>query len=148
METLFIQQIVASLSATDFALNVSVLETAHSIFSPWRSETRSDSLFSTILMVVKKFFTPFYQLFQHTFSQLLASPPASTQQLVLYGQTMILLCEIYHDMTCQDVPPEFEDLHMQFFDQNEGYFMKLMSWNPKELWVDVSPLMYCASISF
>ena len=43
-------------------------------------------------------------------------------------------------MTCQDVAPEFEDLHMQFFDQNEGYFMKLMGWDPKELQVDVSLL--------
>lgn len=55
-----------------------------------------------------------------------------------YGQTMALLCEIYYDLTCQDVAPEFEDLHARFFDASEGWFLKLMAWDPKELEVDVS----------
>lgn len=51
---------------------------------------------------------------------------------------MALLCEIYYDLTCQDVAPEFEDLHARFFDASEGWFLKLMAWDPKELEVDVS----------
>lgn len=51
---------------------------------------------------------------------------------------MALLCEIYGDLTCQDVAPEFEDLHGRFWDAGEGWFLKLMAWDPRELDVDVS----------
>lgn len=57
------QQLVEHLSASDFSVNICVLETAHSIFSPWRSQVRSNELFETILFAVGQFQDAFFSLF-------------------------------------------------------------------------------------
>lgn len=50
---------------------------------------------------------------------------------------MAVLVELYYDLTCQDLAPEFEDGHEIFFAADTGYFMQLMEWNPAELQTDV-----------
>ncbi|THH15070.1 hypothetical protein EW146_g5342 [Bondarzewia mesenterica] len=132
-----IDQLVASLSVEDFNINIGVLETAHSIFSRWRSQSRSDDLFSTINLVLEKFTPPFLQLFQLSMQLLFSSPPPSQPVLGSISQTVYLLVEIFHDLTCQDLSPSFEDGHNEFFDRDTGYFMRLMAWDPQELRTDV-----------
>jgi exportin-2 (importin alpha re-exporter) len=50
---------------------------------------------------------------------------------------MAVLVELFYDLTCQDLAPEFEDGHDTFFAADTGYFMQLMEWNPSELQTDV-----------
>lgn len=126
---------VQSLSQSDFQVNIGVLETAHSIFRPWRAATRSDDLFTTINYVLSRFIQPFLQMFPHTANLLFSSPPPPNVALI--AQTQAILVDLYFDLTCQDLPPAIEDTHLQFFGP-EGFFMKFLSWSPAELASDVS----------
>ena len=40
------------------------------------------------------------------------------------------LMDLYYDLTCQDLGPEFEDRHETFFVWGSGRFMQLMAWGP------------------
>ena len=60
--------------AQSYAVNVSVLETAHSIFARWRSETRSNELFKVINFVLAQLAEPFLQVFRYTAGMLLDNP--------------------------------------------------------------------------
>ena len=50
---------------------------------------------------------------------------------------MAVLVEMFYDLTCQDLAPEFEDSHEIFFAAGTGYFMQLMEWNPPQLQTNV-----------
>jgi len=132
-----------SLSATDYNVNVGVLQTAHSIFQQWRAHVRSDELFTEINLVLSKFIDPFMQLFRQTASLLLTTPspnPSLTSPNEKYAslaQTMILLIDIYYDFTCQDLPPTIEDSHEEFFAPGSGWFQAFLLWDPVELRGDV-----------
>jgi exportin-2 (importin alpha re-exporter) len=127
----YLQQLVQSLTTADFNVNIGVLETAHSIFRSWRSQARSDAFWSIIKLVHSKFLVPYFNLFELTISRLLPSPDR------LLAQTMLVLVELFYDLTCQDLAPEFEDGHEIFFAADTGYFMRLMEWNPPQLQTDV-----------
>jgi exportin-2 (importin alpha re-exporter) len=130
--------LVQSLSETDYNINTGVLHTAHSIFRQWRAHVRSDELFTEINLVFSKFMTPFLQLFRQTAQACLTKTNInSVSDYNLTAQSMALLVEIYHDFTCQDIPPAIEDSHTEFFGTNGGWFPALMSWDPPELKTDV-----------
>ncbi|KAK7436636.1 importin-alpha export receptor [Stygiomarasmius scandens] len=132
-----IDQLVQSLSPTDYNVNTGVLQTAHTIFRQWRAHVRSDELFTEINLVFSKFMTPFLQLFRQTARVCLEKVNInSVQEYTLAATSMALLIEIYHDFTCQDIPPAIEDSHMEFFASPNGWFPLLMSWNPPELKTD------------
>ncbi|KAI0077557.1 Cse1-domain-containing protein [Panus rudis PR-1116 ss-1] len=126
-----IDNLVASLSDSNYSVNVGVLQTAHSIFQPWRAATRSDALFSVINYVLSRFSKPFLQLFEHTANLVLSGAPV--QDLAITAQAQILLVEIFYDLTCQDLPPDFEDSHAHFFGPSSGLFLQLLDWNPPQL---------------
>jgi hypothetical protein len=50
---------------------------------------------------------------------------------------MPILVNLYYDLTCQDLVPEFEDRHETFFAEGTGYFMQLMVWDPPQLQMEV-----------
>ena len=96
----------------------------------WRSQFRTDHLFLTIKHVLDKFCDPYFALFQvrpqnrdpsastdYTSSlqrvdQLLfisAAPLPAGTSLGELAQTLLLLLELFHDFTCQDLPQFFED---------------------------------------
>jgi len=110
------------------------LETAHSIFSPWRAETRSDALFSTINYVLERFAKPFLQLLSHTANVLFL--PGFQGDIGLVAQTQAILIDLFFDLTCQDLPPDFEDSHVQFFGP-QGLFLTFLAWNPPSLVAEV-----------
>ncbi|OSC99927.1 Cse1-domain-containing protein [Trametes coccinea BRFM310] len=124
-------KLVMSLSDTNYEVNVGVLETAHSIFRPWRAEARSDALFTVINYVLSRFTRPFLQLFLHTSNLLFSSPPPAN--LAQVAQAMVFLVDIFYDLTCQDLPPDIEDSHAQFFGPESGLFLKLLMWDPPQL---------------
>jgi exportin-2 (importin alpha re-exporter) len=138
-DALQFQKLVQSLSQHDYQVNVGVLETAHSIFRPWRADTRSDALFTTINYVLSRFSKPFLQMLLHTSNLLFSSP--SPPNLALIAQTQAILIDIFFDLTAQDLPPDFEDAHFQFFGP-DGLFLKFLAWNPTELVGDVRSSLY------
>lgn len=125
-----IDRLVNSLSPEDHQVNVGVLETIHSICQPWRAATRSDTLFTTINYVLSRFARPFLELFLRTANLLFSSPPPPN--LALIAQTQAILVDIFFDLTSQDLPPDFEDTHAQFFGP-DGLFLKFLNWSPAEL---------------
>ncbi|TRM64668.1 armadillo-type protein [Schizophyllum amplum] len=135
-------QLVLSLSRTDYNINAAVFETAHSIFRPWRSQVRSDELFTVINFVYEKFMAPWLGMFRQTATLLLSNPspePSITtpvSNLKLVAQTMLLLLEIFYDFTCHDLPPTLEDAHAEFFAPGTGYLHAFMTWSPPELATD------------
>ncbi|KAF5343738.1 hypothetical protein D9756_011534 [Leucocoprinus leucothites] len=130
-----IDQLVASLSASDYNINIGVLETAHSIFRPWRAQVRSDPLFTVINFVLSKFMDPFFGLFRQTSQLLLSTPPSSNYPQL--AQAMVLLFDIFYDLTCQDLPPAIEDNYAVFLG-NEGCFFSFLDWDPVELRQDAN----------
>ena len=131
-----LQKLVASLSESNYEVNVGILETAHSIFRPWRAEARSDALFSEINFVLSRFMTPFLTLFQHTTTLLFTQPPPPN--LAQVAQATVFLVDIFYDLTCQDLPPGIEDSQAQFFGAQDGLFLRLLIWDPPQLQCDVS----------
>ena len=134
------KKLVASLSDSNYEVNVGVLETAHSIFRPWRAETRSDSLYTVINFVLSRFSSPFLQLFVHTSSLLFNPPPGNLPHI---AQAMVYLVDVFYDLTCQDLPPDFEDSHAKFFGAQDGLFIKLLMWDPPQLQGDVGVRLLC-----
>nr|VWP01251.1 Succinate-semialdehyde dehydrogenase (EC [Ganoderma boninense] len=126
-----VDKLTVSLSDSNFEINVGVLETAHSIFRPWRAETRSDALFTEINYVLTRFTNPFLSLFLHTTTLLFAQP--SPPNLSQVAQAMVFLVDIFYDLTCQDLPPGIEDSHAQFFGAQDGLFIRLLLWDPPQL---------------
>ena len=117
-----------------------MLETAHSIFRPWRAQVRSDALFTEINLVFSKFMTPFLQLFRQTATALLSDASSSypAQDLASLAQAQRILVDIYYDFTCHDLPPDLEDTHEEFFAPQTGWFQRFMTFNPVPLRTDVS----------
>ncbi|EIW74080.1 importin alpha re-exporter [Coniophora puteana RWD-64-598 SS2] len=136
-----IDHLVNSLSPTNYTATIAILEASHAIFSPWRSQVRSDALFTTINIVLSRFVEPFIALFRHTANLVLSPDPnaaAASAGVSLEGlaQAQILLVEIFHDLTCQDLPPAIEDSHKEFFDPTQGWWIRFLPWDPPQLRVD------------
>lgn len=128
-----IQQLIGSLSQSDYNINVAVLETAHSIFQPWRAHVRSNELFAEINLVFSSFMVPFLGIMRHTASLLLGGGSGQAE-----SQAMVLLMDIFYDFVCQDLPPALEDAHDEFFAPDTGLFLRFLDWDPPALRNDVS----------
>ncbi|KEP50401.1 putative importin-alpha export receptor [Rhizoctonia solani 123E] len=133
-----IDQLTSSLSETDYTVNVGVLEAAHAVCAPWKSQVRSDKLFSTINAVVGVLGNPILGMFRYVTGILLGGGAAGLgeeQQKVL-AQTLHLLLCLYADLVDQDIPPVFEDSVPEFFGVaggDDGLFLKILVWNPEAL---------------
>ncbi|KAJ9111753.1 hypothetical protein QFC22_006412 [Naganishia vaughanmartiniae] len=146
-----LDDMVNSLSPDNFTINNGVLTTAHSIFKQYAiiSSSRQSiyQLFSTIVVVLGKFCDPYFALFQRV-DQLLfnsSTPLPAGTSLQELAQTLLLLLELFHDFTCQDLPQFFEDnLNMFMGDVNKagagsatgeefGLIGKYLRWERPEL---------------
>lgn len=74
---------------------------------------------------------PFLALFRQSASILITSPPSDPNDLRLITTTMIQLVEIFHDFTCQDLPPDIEDAHAEFFAPEQGWWIRFLTWDPE-----------------
>jgi len=79
---------------------------------------------------------PFLQLFRQTAATLLGPnpPPEDLSSMTL---AQCLLVDIFYDFTCQDLPPDIEDSHDEFFTPENGLFQRFLTWDPVELRGDV-----------
>lgn len=103
-----VDDLVSRLTPDNAKVNNGVLEVAHSIFRRWRPLFRSDALFTEVNHVLSKFAEPFLQLLQSTDAQIEANA-TNAEALKAHFTTMNLLVQLFYDLSCQDLPPLFED---------------------------------------
>jgi exportin-2 (importin alpha re-exporter) len=102
------QDLVSRFSTTDPKVNIGVLEVAHSIFARWRPLYRTDELYTEINHVITTFGQPFLKLLQTTDAQI-TNNANNKAALTGWFETLSLLVKIFHDMSCHDMPPIFEE---------------------------------------
>ncbi|KAI4914291.1 uncharacterized protein J4E92_009705 [Alternaria infectoria] len=103
-----VDDLVSRLTPDNTVVNNGVLQVAHSIFKRWRPLFRSDDLFTEINHVLSKFGTPFLQLLENT-DALITNSQGNPQVLKSAFTTLDLLVKLFYDLSCQDLPPVFED---------------------------------------
>lgn len=103
-----IDELVAQLGSDNYHVILSVLSTSHAIFRRWRSMFRSDALYSEINLVLGKFAVPFLELLGRVYRTLVDPNvgPATTPPL---ASCLVLLLQLFYDLSAQDLPPQFED---------------------------------------
>ncbi|KAI1630578.1 chromosome segregation protein [Biscogniauxia mediterranea] len=102
-----VQDLVSRFTPDNYKVNNGVLEVAHSIFVRWRPLYRSDDLYAEINHVLNTFAVPFLTLLNATDQQITANQN-NKEALKGYFDTMSLLIKVFYDLSCQDMPPQFE----------------------------------------
>ncbi|KAI1823352.1 CAS/CSE protein [Xylaria intraflava] len=102
-----VQDLVSRFTPDNYKINNGVLEVAHSIFQRWRPLYRSDALYVEINHVLNTFALPFLNLLSATDQQIDANQN-NKDTLRGYFDTMSLLIKVFYDLSCQDMPPQFE----------------------------------------
>ncbi|KAI9822267.1 MAG: importin-alpha export receptor [Thelocarpon impressellum] len=103
-----VDDLVSRLTVDNTVVNNGVLQVAHSIFKRWRPLFRSDDLFTEINHVLSKFCTPFLTLFENT-DRLIDQNKDNKQALDQLFATLNLIIKLFYDLSCQDLPPVFEE---------------------------------------
>ncbi|KAJ3119632.1 Exportin-2 [Physocladia obscura] len=102
--------LVSKLDASNYDINVGVLQTAHSIFKRWRHQVESNKLFAEIKMVLDQFALPFFEFFKAT-DALVDSNSGNPKALAVLFNSILLLTKIFYSLNCQEYPEFFEDNH-------------------------------------
>lgn len=103
-----VDDLISRLTPDNATVNNGVLRVAHSIFKRWRPLFRSDDLFTEINHVLQKFSAPFLNLLENT-DRVIGNSQNSPEALKGAFTTLELIIKIFYDLSCQDLPPVFED---------------------------------------
>lgn len=103
-----VDDLVSRLTPDNPTVNNGVLQVAHSVFKRWRPLFRSDELFTEINHVLSKFSIPFLQVLQNT-DQIIAASENNPAALKEAFTSLDLIMKLFYDLSCQDLPPVFED---------------------------------------
>jgi exportin-2 (importin alpha re-exporter) len=103
-----VDDLISRLTPDNATVNNGVLRVAHSIFKRWRPLFRSDELFTEINFVLTKFTKPFLTLLENT-DRVITSSQNDPAALKAAFTTLDLVIKIFYDLSCQDLPPDFED---------------------------------------
>ncbi|KAF2229374.1 Cse1-domain-containing protein [Viridothelium virens] len=103
-----VDDLVSRLSQDDPIVNNGVLQVAHSIFRRWRPLFRSDALFTEINHVLSKFSKPFLILLQNI-DTAISDKQHDATSLKQWTRTLGLSMQLFYDLSCQDLPPDFEE---------------------------------------
>jgi exportin-2 (importin alpha re-exporter) len=103
-----VDDLISRLTPDNATVNNGVLQVAHSIFKRWRPLFRSDDLFTEINHVLSKFSAPFLTLLEQT-DVVITKSQNDPQALKAAFTTLELIIKIFYDLSCQDLPPVFED---------------------------------------
>lgn len=122
---------MARLTPNDPVTNNGVLQVAHSIFRRWRPLFRSDGLFTEINHVLGKFGTPFLALLQNV-DAAISQPGGNEDALKANIATLNLMLKLFYDLSCQDLPPVFEDN----LGAISGLFLKYLNYDNPSLHTD------------
>ena len=103
-----VDDLVSRLTPSDLTVNIGVLQVAHSIFARWRPLFRSDDLYTEVNHVLTKFTAPFLSMWQSLDSYI----DAHNGDRIALEQAFTeldLILQLFYDLSCQDLPPVFED---------------------------------------
>ncbi|KAF2263655.1 Cse1-domain-containing protein [Lojkania enalia] len=103
-----VADLISRLTADNATVNNGVLRVAHSIFKRWRPLFRSDELFTEINHVLSQFSAPFLTLMENT-DRVVSSSQNNPAALKDAFTTLNLIVKLFYDLSCQDLPPVFED---------------------------------------
>jgi exportin-2 (importin alpha re-exporter) len=103
-----VDDLISRLTPDNSTVNNGVLQVAHSVFKRWRPLFRSDGLFTEINHVLSKFSGPFLQLLEST-DRLITASEGNPAALKEAFTTLDLIVKLFYDLSCQDLPPDFED---------------------------------------
>jgi exportin-2 (importin alpha re-exporter) len=103
-----VDDLVSRLTPDNHAVNAGVLQVAHSIFSRWRPLFRSDELFTEVNHVLSKFAGPFMSLLQNL-DACIEKDKSNKAALLQEFVELDLAIQLFYDLSCQDLPPQFED---------------------------------------
>ena len=105
-ETL-VPDLVAQLSPTDAEANIGVLEVAHSVFRKWRPLFQSNALYTEINHVLDIFALPYIELLKVA-DERISETQKNKALLQKWFEVLSLLIKLFFDLSCQDMPPQFE----------------------------------------
>ena len=103
-----VDDLVSRLNPEDLTVNIGVFQVAHSIFARWRPLFQSDELFTEVNHVLSKFSQPFLSLWQ-SLDAYIESHSADATALSKAFTELDLVLQLFYDLSCQDLPPVFED---------------------------------------
>jgi exportin-2 (importin alpha re-exporter) len=103
-----VDDLVSRLTPENHIVNTGVLQVAHSIFSRWRPLFRSDELFTEVNHVLSKFAAPFMSVLQHL-DTCIEKDKSNKAVLLQEFAELDLAVQLFYDLSCQDLPPQFED---------------------------------------
>jgi exportin-2 (importin alpha re-exporter) len=103
-----VNDLVSRLSPDNHVVNSGVLQVAHSIFSRWRPLFRSDELFTEVNHVLSKFAAPYMSLLQ-SLDACIEKDKSNKVALQQDFTELDLAVQLFYDLSCQDLPPQFED---------------------------------------
>ncbi|PJF16661.1 hypothetical protein PSACC_03523 [Paramicrosporidium saccamoebae] len=110
-----IQRLVERLNPADFDNNIAILKTLHRMFKRYRTEFRSDELYTEINFVLGQLASPLLEMYK-ALDALVESNASNKETLQKLLRAQILLNKIYYSLNAQDLPAFFED--------NLGEFME------------------------
>ncbi|KAK5234030.1 importin-alpha export receptor [Exophiala xenobiotica] len=103
-----VDDLVSRLKPDNPVDNAGVLQVAHSIFARWRPLYESDELFTEINHVLGKLSQPFLSQWQ-SLDAYIDSHSNDKQALQNAFAELDLVLLLFYDLSCQDMPPVFED---------------------------------------
>ena len=103
-----VDDLISRLTPDNIVVNTGVLQVAHSIFARWRPLFRSDDLYTEINHVLSKFAQPFLALV-HSLDTYIQSHGSNKEQLKSAFAELDLVLQLFYDLSCQDLSPDFED---------------------------------------
>lgn len=103
-----VDDLVSRLTPDNATVNNGVLKVAHSVFKKWEPLYRSDELYTEINHVLSKFAQPFLQLWGNE-DGVISANESNGKVLKEHLGTLDLVIKLLYDLSCQDLPPQFED---------------------------------------
>ncbi|KAJ4348016.1 importin-alpha export receptor [Didymosphaeria variabile] len=103
-----VADLVSRLTTDNTTVNIGVLRVAHSIFKRWRPLFRSDALFTEINHVLTQFCEPFLKQLEYV-DAIITNSQSNPEALKGAFTELDLIVKLFYDLSCQDLPPVFED---------------------------------------
>ncbi|KAL1960042.1 hypothetical protein VTO42DRAFT_214 [Malbranchea cinnamomea] len=103
-----VDDLVSRLSPDNIAVNIGVLQVAHSIFKRWRPLFRSDELYIEINHVLDRFGSPYLSLFE-SLDGYIEQNRSDKEKITQAFTQLNLMIKLLYDLSSHDLPPIFED---------------------------------------
>lgn len=117
-----IPQLVSRLDPGDPDNNIAILRTLHRLFKRYRTERRTDELYTEINFVMGQLSGPLLELYRAT-EAMVEATHTNQSALGKILRTQILLNKIFYSLSAQDLPAFFEDHLGEFMGHLKTQFL-------------------------